>query len=84
MLARGLVVAAVVVSMGCIKTPDISVDASGWGRRDRVDTTRTPPTSDHEEAKAELRKAYAEIEHLRKENSKLKGKVKELEAKLDD
>ncbi len=73
-----------VAAVGCIRAPDISVDASGWGSRERVDTTRIPPTSNHEEAKTELRKAYREIERLRQDNEKLKRKNKELEKKLDD
>lgn len=67
-----------VVAVGCFKSPDISVDASGWGR-ERPNTTRVPPTTSHDQARAELRKAYGEIEHLKKENEKLKRKNKDLE-----
>ncbi|MBN1341362.1 MAG: hypothetical protein JXQ73_01715 [Phycisphaerae bacterium] len=81
---RGLMVTAILAgAVGCFRAPDVSVDASGWGR-ERPSTTSVPPTSSHDEAKAELRKAYGEIEHLRKENEKLKRKNDELERKNDE
>lgn len=77
------ILALLALATGCFRAPDIRVDASGW-RRDRPDTTRIPKTRTHEDAKGELRKAYREIEHLRKENAKLERKNKDLEKKLDD
>jgi hypothetical protein len=78
----GLAMAGVFcLATGCIRAPDVKVDASGW-RREKPSTTGVPPTRSHEEAKQELRKAYAEIEHLRKDNAKLQRKNRELEAKL--
>ncbi len=83
--ARGLLVVALLLgAVGCFRAPDISVDASGWGRKERADTTRIPPTRDHTEAKAELRKAYREIERLRRDNEKLKRRYEELKKKHDD
>lgn len=72
-----------VAVLGCVRTPDINVDASGW-RRERVDTTRIPETRNHEEAKAELRKAHREIERLRRENEKLKRKYEDEKRKHED
>lgn len=71
-----------VLAVGCIKAPDIDVNASGWGR-ERPNTAYVPETRTHEEAKQELRKAHAEIEHLRRDNAKLEQKIRELEAKLN-
>jgi len=84
-LAWGIVlVTAVIGPTACIQTPrEINVDASGW-RRERVDTTHIPETRTHEETRAELRKAYSEIERLRDENAKLKKKYDELKKKHDD
>jgi hypothetical protein len=36
-----------------------------------VDTRRIPPTGSHEEARAELSKAYAQIQHLERRNAEL-------------
>jgi len=82
--ARGLLVTTLLVAMvGCVRTPDINVDASGW-RSERVDTTRIPETRNHEDAKAELRKAHREIERLRRENDKLKRKYEDEKRKRED
>jgi predicted RNase H-like nuclease (RuvC/YqgF family) len=79
-----VVTVTVVGLTACIQTPrEINVDASGW-RHERVETSTIPETRNHEEAKAELRKAYGEIERLRKENTKLKEKNEELKRKLKD
>lgn len=85
-LIRSLAVPAMTMLLamaGCFSGPDIKVDASAPGSR-RVDNTPIPKTSSHEDARAQLRSAYREIDRLRAENNRLKQRKNELEAKLDD
>lgn len=85
-LIRSLVVPIMTILLamaGCFSGPDIKVDASAHGNR-RVDNTPIPRTSSHEDARAQLRSAYHEIDRLRAENNRLKQRKKELEDKLDD
>jgi hypothetical protein len=87
MLARCGLLAVILAlgAFGCIQTPrEINVDASGWRSHEKVDTAQIPETRTHEEAKAELRKAYAEIDRLKDENAKLKRKNDELKKKHGD
>jgi chromosome segregation ATPase len=53
------------------------------GSRERVDSSHTPRTASHEEARRELDKAYSEIRYLEKENRKLHDKADEYKRERD-
>jgi len=46
---------------------------------EHIESTRIPPTASHEEARAELRKAYRQIAYLEHENDRLREKLDECE-----
>ncbi len=52
--------------------------------RERVDSSRTPQTRSHDEAQAELDKAYRHIRYLEQENQRLRHKYEEAKRDKDD
>ena len=77
---------------GCVTvdTPDRIQIGSGPPPQN-VDSSHIPPTATHEEARAELHKAYEHIRYLESENARLresrdkyKTKYKDLKDKYDD
>ncbi len=93
------VVACITVGCVTVRAPE-NIDI-GSGQRSRpadVDSSRIPPTASHEEARAELAKAYQQIRYLEDRNArcerslnearekadKYKRKYKDLEDKYDD
>ena len=81
------------VSAGCIsvKAPErIDVGGGGGSRPERVDSDRVPQPSTLDEARAELRKAYAniqwlegEVAELEKDKAKYKRERDECEDRLE-
>ena len=72
----GIVAAVMVLSLftiGCVQAPE-RIDIDLGGGRDRVDTSRVPPTSSHEEARQKLAEAYNRIDYL---ESKVEGLEKD-------
>lgn len=49
-----------------------------------VDSSRVPPTSTHEEARAELVKAYQNIQYLEQQNARLRSKADEYKRERDE
>lgn len=75
------------VTTGCIsvKAPErIDVDAGGGSRPERVDSARVPHPSTLEEARAELRKAYASIQWLEGEVAELEKDKAEYKRERDE
>ena len=69
---------------GCVsvKAPrEINLGASG--KPDPVDSRRIPQTASHEQARHELRKAYAFIQWLEKKNAKLEDDKAECKRERD-
>ena len=62
-LLAGLLAVCIILP-GCVnvRTPDVRINAGA--PREPIDPNRIPPTQTHEEARAELVKAYDEIRHL--------------------
>ena len=82
---RRMVTAAVLMAALCMTTGcfHMNVDAGTPARRERLDSSRVPPTRDHEHAQVELRKAYQymrDLEHkvgkLNEDKQELKGERK--------
>ena len=73
-------------TVGCLdvdaRAPDIYLD--GGPPPERVNSSQVPPTSSHEEAQAELQKAYHQIRYLEDENRRLKKKVEDEKARGDE
>jgi predicted RNase H-like nuclease (RuvC/YqgF family) len=75
---------ALVFVTGCVsvKAPrEVNVGTSE--RPQRLDSTRIPHTASHEEARAELRKAYAYVQWLEKENAELEDDKDEYKRERD-
>lgn len=77
---------------GCVNidAPE-KIEVGTRERAEPVDSARIPPTASHEEARAELRKAYAylreveqERDHWRKKAAKYKQERDKCERRLDD
>ncbi|MBN2445316.1 MAG: hypothetical protein JXO22_01225 [Phycisphaerae bacterium] len=68
---------------GCVtvKAPE-RIDIGG-GRAERVDSSRVPATSSHEQARAELEKAYRYIQSLENANKRLEDKAAEYKRERD-
>jgi len=49
-----------------------------------VDSRRIPPTTTHEEARAELEKAYQNIQYLEQQNARLRNKADEYKRERDE
>ena len=60
--------------LGCVnvRTPDVQINTGP--PPENVDSSRVPPTATHEEARAELVKAYNHIRYLEHENARLREK----------
>ncbi len=74
-----------VAAHGCIqaKAPE-SIVIGGGPPPERVDSSRTPQTRSHEEAQAELDKAYRQIQYLEQENQRLRRKYDEAKKDKDE
>ncbi len=80
-----LLVAGVLVGVaGCVKAPgNIEVNVGG-GRPPPVDASRVPEPQTLEAARAELAKAYENIQYLERENGRLSEKNEKLKRERDD
>jgi len=69
---------------GCVnvKAPE-SVDLR-VGDSEPVDSSAIPETHSHEEARAELRRAYGRIQHLERENAALERKAARYKSERDE
>lgn len=69
---------------GCvnIQAPE-KIEVRGSSRPEPVDSSRVPRTASHEEARGELRKAYANLQYLERENGRLQRKADEYKRKRD-
>ncbi|MHC4234632.1 MAG: hypothetical protein ACYSUQ_05910 [Planctomycetota bacterium] len=66
--------------VGCVsaRAPEsISVQIGGGPPPEDVDSSRVPQTTTHEEAQAELHKAYQQIRYLEHRNDRLADKLEE-------
>jgi hypothetical protein len=80
-VAAGVLLAAV----GCVKAPDnISVNVGGDNRPAPVDSSRVPQTPTLDDCRAELVKAYQNIQYLEGQNEKLKKKADDYKRERDD
>jgi hypothetical protein len=72
--------------LGCLdvdaRAPDIYLDRGS--KPPPVDSSRVPPTASHEEARAELQKAYQNIQYLEDENRRLHEKVEKEKDRGDE
>jgi len=82
----GLSVAVLLSGLaGCVTAPEkIEVSVGGGSRATHVDSERVPATSSHEEARAELKKAYQYARQLEYENARLERKAKKYKAELEE
>lgn len=69
---------------GCVSVRAPERINIGSNRPEPVDSRRIPPTSSHEQARQELNKAYANIQHLESENQRLERKAAEYRQERDD
>lgn len=68
---------------GCVsvKAPErVTVNAGG---PEPVDSSRLPATNSHAEAREELRKAYANLQHLERVSDRLDQKLEKCKRELD-
>ena len=90
MLRRTGVLAVVALSIslagaaGClnVRTPDIQIGSGPPA--ENVDSGHVPPTATHEEARAELEKAYRQLRYLEDRVRRLEADNRELEAERDE
>ena len=70
--------------LACVsaRAPDIYIDTGP--PPERVDSAQVPVTSTHEQARAELEKAYRQIRHLEHENARLASKVRKEKERGDE
>ncbi len=83
----GLLTAATAVLLlagGCINVKAPEKISIGSEPPPPVDSSRIPETTTHEEARAELVKAYQNIQYLERENSRLHAKADEYKHERDD
>ncbi len=82
-----LAVAAVALGGACgcisVKAPE-RIEIGGSDRPAPVDSNRVPPTATHEEARAELEKAYANLRYMEQENARLERKAAEYKRERDE
>ncbi len=69
----------VLVTSGCLsaRAPENIYIGTGGPPPQDVDSSRVPPTTTHEEARAELVKAYDQIRYLEHRNHRLKDKLQD-------
>ncbi len=69
---------------GClnVRTPDIQINTSA--PPEQIDSSRVPPTATHQEARAELVKAYNQIRYLEQRNARLRDKASEYREERDE
>lgn len=79
-----LALVALAFQWGCVnvRTPDVRVNTGP--PPENINSSQTPPTSSHEEARAELEKAYRHIRYLEDENRRLQKKVEKEKERGDD
>jgi predicted RNase H-like nuclease (RuvC/YqgF family) len=70
---------------GClnVQAPE-RVYVGGGPQPEKVDSSRVPETRTHEEARAELTKAYRQIQYLEHENQRLTRKLDDAKAKKEE
>ena len=79
-----LVTGALIGTAGCVKAPErIEVNVGG-NRPPPVDSSRVPEPTTLEEARAELLKAYQNIEYLERDSARLSEKADKLKRERDD
>jgi hypothetical protein len=73
------------LAAGCFsaKAPD-NIYIGGGPRSADVDSSTVPRTRTHEEAKAELVKAYQQIRYLEHERARCKDKLEDAEERADE
>jgi hypothetical protein len=76
------VAAGAIIATGCLSINKPLLEVSGGS--EPVDSKRVPATSSHEEARAELKKAYAHIESLERKNADLSADRDKLKRERDD
>ena len=69
---------------GCVNVKAPEKIEVGGGRAERVDSTRIPDTASHEEARQELRKAYAYIRDLEHDRERLEAKANKYKHERDE
>lgn len=69
---------------GClnVRTPDIQINTGP--PPEQIDSARVPPTDTHQEARAELVKAYNHIRYLEHRNARLRDKASEYHEERDE
>jgi peptidoglycan hydrolase CwlO-like protein len=74
-IAVVVLLVGVICQSACVnvRTPDVRINAGP--PPEKVDSKRVPATSSHEEARAELEKAYRQIRYLEDQNRRLAEKV---------
>jgi len=84
MALGGVVLGFVLIVLGgCVQLPgNVDVQVGNPSSSPRVDSTRIPPTSSHEEARQELQKAYGYIRGLERKVNKLEEDKSELKAQV--
>ena len=68
------------LSSGCVsvRVPDIRIETGP--APERIDIYHVPPTRTHEQARAELEKAYRHLRYLDQQVRQLRQKLRELQA----
>lgn len=70
--------------VGCVnvRTPDVQINMRP--PPDDLDSSQVPPTATHEEARAELIKAYKHIRYLEHQNARLREKREDARQERDE
>ncbi|MFH0983106.1 MAG: hypothetical protein V2A79_16425 [Planctomycetota bacterium] len=79
-----LLLTGFVPQLACVnaRAPDVYINAGPVP--ENVSSAQVPATTTHEQARAELEKAYRQIRYLESENRRLEGKVKHEKERGDD
>jgi hypothetical protein len=69
---------------GClnVRAPDVQINMRP--PPEQIDSSRVPPTATHQEARAELVKAYKHIRYLEQHNARLRDKAADAREKRDE
>ena len=71
--------------VGCVSvTAPERITVGGGSRAEPVDSSRVPDTNSHEEARAELGKAYRYIRDLERQNAHVDRKAKKYKRERDE
>ncbi len=78
-----LMVSGLLLAGGCVTAPE-RIEVNVGGRPEPVDSSQVPHPATLEEAQRELDQAYANLQHVERDNARLKDKADKYKHERDD